>query len=604
MKKVKLQKAIAAFLTVSMTASMVLTGCGSTAASAPSTEASKASEKASEAPAQDTAETSAAVQDTAAAPQVSHDSELEIEIYDVASNFQGEQTGWFAKILKDKFNIKLNIIAPQVAGDASSLYQTRCAAGNLGDIVILDNADMQDCIEAGLVADIGKDIGSWSNLMKYNDQITAFNSAMDGVNAGSIYAIPCEMNSNGPTEYMEDTVYTCPRVLWNNYTEQGSPDLKNLDDLLALLQKIQTAHPKNDAGDNAYAITLWPDWDNTSMECVNQLTKWYGQEVNGSILLGTDNSIKPLTDKDGAYYKMLNFLYKAQKMGLVDPDSATQDWNAACDKMKQGRVGLLWYSWQYGFTNSPENGEKGQNYAAIPIADMNVYQASDTYYGDGRVWGIGSGVSDENKARILEFLDWLASPEGLTLQHDGTEGLIYTVNDDGTYTMTDDGLNRYSKDITVPDDMGGGLWQDGNDQINQWIISSYEINPNTKETYTSNLWASYIKANQTKTTTEWQSKFGADNEVKYFENNGQMNIVASINKPLAIDDTDTSLIRSECGKEICADSWKMVFASSDDDFNSMWDDMCTQLNGLGWDQLVQFDTDKYQVVVDARKAAK
>lgn len=126
-----------------------------------------------------------------------------------------------------------------------------------------------------------------------------------------------------------------PRLRWDHYVEVGAPEMKNLDDLLDTLKKIQDAYPTNEAGDKTYALSLWPDWDNTSIENVNQLTKWYGQEVNGSILLGTDNSITPLTDKDGAYYKMLKFLYKANQMGLVDPDSATQDWNAACDKMRQ-----------------------------------------------------------------------------------------------------------------------------------------------------------------------------------------------------------------------------------------------------------------------------
>ena len=58
------------------------------------------------------------------APEVSHDEEMTLEIYDVAANYQGEQIGWYGKVLKDTFNIKLNIIAPQVSGDANSLYQT------------------------------------------------------------------------------------------------------------------------------------------------------------------------------------------------------------------------------------------------------------------------------------------------------------------------------------------------------------------------------------------------------------------------------------------------------------------------------------------------
>lgn len=46
-----------------------------------------------------------------------------------------------------------------------------------------------------------------------------------------------------------------------------------------------------------------------------------------------------------------------------------------------------------------------------------------------------------------------------------------------------------------------------------------------------------------------------------------------------------------------------IFASDDAEFDQMWDDMCVTLEGLGWDQLVEFDTDKYQAVVDAREAA-
>lgn len=105
------------------------------------------------------------------APEVSHDETLQFEVYDVAANFQGVQVGWYAKEIKDRFNIELNIIAPQVSGDGNSLYQTRCASGDLGDIIILDNADMQDCVDVGLIMDISEDLPNYPNLMKYEAQI-------------------------------------------------------------------------------------------------------------------------------------------------------------------------------------------------------------------------------------------------------------------------------------------------------------------------------------------------------------------------------------------------------------------------------------------------
>ncbi len=582
-------------LATALVASM-LTACGNKAETqAPAAEA-PAAEAEAEAPA---AEEAAPAADAGEAPAISHDEELTIEMYNVAANYQGIQTGWFGKALKDELNLVVNIIAPQVSGDGEALYQTRTAAGNLGDVVLLDNADMLECVDVGLIADLSADIQKFPNLMKYWEQIELFNKDL-----GGIYAIPTEMNTNGPTVYMSETANSMPRIPWDFYTELGRPELNTTDDLLKVLADMQAAHPTNEAGDKAYGMTLWKDWDGTSIENVNQITKWYGQEVNGSVLIGADHSITPLTDKNGAYYKMLKFFYQANQLGIVDPDSATQDWNSACDKMRQKRTYLVWNNWMLGFTNSPEIGEKGANYMGMPIADMTVFQTSDYYYGSGRVFGIGSQVSEENKLRLLEFLDWYCSPEGLTLQHAGTEGLIYTVNDDGTYTLTEDGFNRFTAEIMVPEDQGGGNWTDGNNQINQWIAASIEMNPVTGETFVPDLWASTIEKNNTKTTKEWQEVYGATNEVEYMKNIGMMNPVPSVNLALAIDTTDIGLIRSQCKTLVCDTSWKAIFAANDAEFEALWDDMVTQLEGFGWNDLVAFDTAKYQPVIDARKAAQ
>ena len=540
---------------------------------------------------------------TAGAGAGDHSQEMTFEVYDVAANYQGEQTGWFGWVLKDRLNIKLNIIAPQVSGDASQLYQTRVASGDLGDIVLLDNADMQDCINAGLIMDIGDEIWNYPNLSKYKEQIEAFNGNLEGASDGSVFAIPLEMNSNGPTDYVENTVSSMPRVRWDYYVEAGSPELKTTDDLIDLLKTIQENHPTNDDGDKAYAITMWPDWDGTSIENVNQLTKWYGEEVNGSVLISGENTIRPLTDKDGAYYKMLKFFFQAQMAGIVDPDSATQDWNSACDKMRGSRVYLTWNNWMQGFTNTPANGEARKNFVPLPIDDMNVFQTSDSYYGDGRVIGIGSGVTPEEKTRILEFLDWYCSPDGLQTQHVGIQDVMYTVNADGKYELTEAGLNRFTADVEIPEEYGGGNFTDGNNNINQWIVAGIETNPDTGETYSSDYWASYVELNTTATTKEWEERFGAKDEVEYLKANDKADFVPWINMSLPSDDTDVALARSQCGKEICDASWRMVWASSEEEFDQMWDEMVTTLNGLGWESVVAFDTEKYQAVIDARVAA-
>ena len=74
---------------------------------------------------------------------------LTIDVFDSVSNYQGLQSGWFAELVKEKFNMELNLISPNVAGGGDTLYQTRSANGNLGDVIItkLDNSRLKDLVE-------------------------------------------------------------------------------------------------------------------------------------------------------------------------------------------------------------------------------------------------------------------------------------------------------------------------------------------------------------------------------------------------------------------------------------------------------------------------
>ncbi|MBN2222466.1 MAG: sugar ABC transporter substrate-binding protein, partial [Vallitaleaceae bacterium] len=150
---------------------------------------------------------------------------------------------------------------------------------------------------------------------------------------------------------------------------------------------------------------------------------------------------------------------------------------------------------------------------------------------------------------------------------------------------------------------GGGGYADGMSQINQWPLHGVSINPVTGETYSSNYWSTYLEANMTTMTNEWSEMYGAKNQVEYLINQGQLSVIPSINMILPSDSTDIALIRSQCGQITCDTSWQMIFASDEAEFNQMWEDLKVQLEGFGWKELVAFDKDKYQKVVDARTAA-
>ena len=526
---------------------------------------------------------------------------LTIDIYDAAANYHGIQTGWFAKVVKDRFNLELNIIAPQVAGN--ELYATRAEEGNLGDIVIVDKKDFSDLLKAGLVRDISDKLPECENIMKFKDQIDVYNKGLTGED-GVYYGIPSEMTDTSPTSLTDDVIYSSPMLRWDLYTEIGRPKLANLDDLLDALAKIHEIHPTNEDGDPAYPLTLWADWDGNDnmigIANVVQLTTWYGEKIKQSAILKPDNTFTEIYNRDAAYYKLTKFLNKAYQMGLVDPESGEQDWNSVMNKLSTGRADLMWYSWETGFWNSVDRLNNGTAFIFIPVADQLYYADADRYYGSDRMFGIGSMVEGEKYDRIMEFLDWYASGEGCTFQHAGIEGLNYTVNEDGTFTPYKD--NALMDNLPVPEEYGEGGFNDGNNAINQWIVSSICVNPLTGERYAQKYWQAYKDMTMTQMKKEWQEYFDAEDPVDYMKKNNQLLASPSVDFTPRPDDNDIAALRVDVNTQLCAYTWNLIFCETDDEFEAMWDEMIEQLNGFGYEQLYAYDCETYQPEVDAKLA--
>ena len=519
-----------------------------------------------------------------------------IENFNVAANYQGIQPGWFGQIVKDKFNIEINVIAPQVGGDA--LYQTRAAEGNLGDLLILEKTQWQDCIQTGLIKDISDTVYA-GNLAAFKDQIDNLNGAYEG----KIYGIPTEMMDTSPTSVSSEDIYSSPRLRWDLYNAVGAPDIKDLDGLIDTLKAMMDYAPTNDAGDPCYGMSLWPDWDGgdamLGIANVVQLTTWYGEKIKQSVILKPDGTFIPLTDKAGSYYKILQFLNHAQLAGIVDPDSPTQNWDSACAKMSAGQVYLEWYSWQSGFW-SVGHMQDGKAHRVIPIEDQIYYADADAYYGSGRVWAIGAGVDDAKYAKIMEFIEWYTSPEGLMLQHDGIEGFNYVKGDDGRlYVQNETAL---AENLPVPAEYGGAGYNDGFNKINQWIIGSNCTNPLTGEPYNATMWATYKEATDTQMVKDWRAKYGAENPVDWMIKNDKIVVSPNISVPLPSDSEDISVIRNQCNQCVIDASWKMIYAKDDAEFDDMWDEMTTELNGLGFQDLMAWDKNVYTIELEAKQA--
>ena len=146
---------------------------------------------------------------------------ITIDVYDEFSNYQGLQGGWFAKAVKDRFNMELNIIAPNVAGGGDTLFQTRSAAGNLGDLIIVNTANgkFDDLVNAGLILDCEKLVRDKAVMKNYGNAVARAN---DLVEKDGIYCFPNSISTQAATEAADWAAPTFgPYIRWDYYKALG-----------------------------------------------------------------------------------------------------------------------------------------------------------------------------------------------------------------------------------------------------------------------------------------------------------------------------------------------------------------------------------------------
>ena len=268
---------------------------------------------------------------------------ITIDVFDGLANYQGIQSGWFGKIVQDKFNMKLNIIAPNVAGGGDTLYNTRVAGGNLGDLIITDKGQkMDELIKGGLLLDASKYYGEMKSLPTYDKAVKHLNDGKDGV-----YGFPTQVSEHKPSDSSEGLDPTFgPYLRWDYYAEAGYPQINTLEDLLPVLKTMQAAHPTGDDGKKTYGFSLFKDWDGNMMVMGKQPACLYGYDEMGFVLAKADGSdYQSILDSDSAYVRSLKLYFKANQMGLVDPESTTQNYDTMFAKYQKGDVLSSWWPW-------------------------------------------------------------------------------------------------------------------------------------------------------------------------------------------------------------------------------------------------------------------
>jgi len=532
---------------------------------------------------------------------------IQMVFFSSPGNYQGVQKGWFGHLVTQKFNMSLNFVAPNVAGGGDTLYNTRVAAGNLGDLIIVPTGQKFDqLVQGGLLYDMSSVYSKMTNIKKYDAAVQNLNKGKKGT-----WAIPAQVTALKPTEPSEGLDPSFGAYLrWDYYKELGYPQMSTLEDVIPVLKEMQQKHPKAGDGKTTYGFSLFKDWDGGMMTMAMQLPRMYGYDVinNGFVFAKADGSdYQDIMDSNSLYIRALRMYCTANQQGLVDPDSPTQNYSTMFTKYQNGQILFGFWPWLVKPSfNTTQNLSAGKGFQLSPVGDQNIFSYGNSPYGGGWVFGIGSKAAEPERAAA--FLDWLYSPDGISANNGaisasaGPEGLTWQLGSDKKPELTDLGQKALlSGGATLPASWGGGTFVDGESQINAQGVTNVDIDPQTGLPYNYEFWPSVQKLMSNPVIADWQTKMGgATSDIGYLQKNNQLLVAPGTGYAPPADSPQISTIRGQARQIIIQNSWKMSLSTSDSQFNSLLKEMQTTVKGLGYDQVVKADMEYAKAQNDLR----
>ncbi len=503
------------------------------------------------------------------------DETIQLTCYSQLANYSGKLTGWFAEVLKREFNCEITIIP-----DSDGMFDTRMESGNLGDLVIFgsNGSDYQRAAKEGMLFDWNDDdiLSEYGSYVKENMPYALENNMNfnDSFGAGNVlYGFGHNVATS--TEDHEAFFYTMD-MRYDLYQAIGSPELKTMDDLFDAFVKMKEACPTDENGNETYAMSLWPDWDGNMVMYIKAFaTCYWGYDEMGFGLYDVENgTYHDALEDDGPYMKALKFFNKCYQAGLIDPNSMTQTYDQMSEKVQAG--GVFFSIFDYAGSqlyNTDAHLEDGKGMYPVVPDDATPLCYGMNVLGGNRLWTIGANT--EYPELCMAIINYLTTPEGYMTYWWGPKDLCWYYDEEGNSCLTELGESAKNdrKGTTMPDEWGGGSFNDGTFQANNTTWSKDASNPDSNgETYNADNWKSRRTEAKFDILKQWRDNTGVYDSQEYMDSkNHKVSLATSYSESDKSD--ELKIVWEQVKNCLVSESWKAIYASSDDEFDKIVADM-------------------------------
>ncbi len=533
---------------------------------------------------------------------------ITLTVFSQLANWSGEQTGWMKQILKEKFNVILNIV-PSTDG----VFETRMESGFLGDIVVFGGGadDYNRAVNAGMLYDWNEDdllseYGPYiqENMQPALEKNAALNESINGNHV--VYGFGQDVA--GSSADHASFFYTWD-IRWDLYKQLGYPEIKNMDDLLQVLINMKEICPKDDNGNETYAVSLWPDWDGDMVMYVKSFaTAYWGYDENAGLGLYDPDTgtFHPTLEENGPYLTSLKFFNKLYQNDLVDPNSMSQTFDNMTEKLSAGGVffSIFNYSGSLTYNNEEHLSQDKMMCSLVPTEASPIVYGMSTY-GGSRIWSIGSGT--EHPEKCMEIINWLCTPEGVMTYFYGPKDLCWYYDEDRNTHWTEFGQKAYfdkRNTMMIGDYEGTGDFNSGSLQINNTTWSMDAFNPDSNgERFNYKYWRSYLAASAGAIEDDWREHVGFSTIEDYMKS-GDYVIAPATTFTLASRDGEFKTTWAAVTDVIVKYSWRALYAKDDAQFDQLVSEMIAEAKSYGYDECITWSLEqaaiRHQLEQEAR----
>lgn len=511
----------------------------------------------------------------------------------------GIQEDPVAQYIKEQTGVTLNVVL-----FSNEKQQAMAASGDLYDVTRMGLQYITPLIQAGAIQSLDEYLAIAPNMAEAFPEMVNYSRGYLSNGENKMYAI-CARGKNNPSPLATSRYGNFIR--WEWYKEAGSPTIGSIDDFLNLLKTIQTNHPQTESGKKTYGISRFNDWGLNHMLSDPVIWKYCAQYGLNDVCSFNIPDLKyiDLYDDNHMYWITADMYFKANQMGLLDPETYTQKNEDYGQKIREGQVFYSSMEWDFDAGNLDLNKAGGQDkYVDVlwdDIPDFPAWVSRASEFGMAPRTFVVSSKCDETKMKaIMRLFDFLFSEDGSRSIMIGPKGVTWDYDENGVAVFTDECRQKLKENPEYLLEQGayryiGLVGQDYDafaaSQANEGKYIDLRLN------------SDYIKESMTEADKDYCEFYGVEvpleaatkreNQSTIYE--GYINLMPAEN-PTDIQRSMTKI--SDYLQQAVPD---MVFSATSEEYEEKFSQIQAELKNMGYDEVSAYFEDAWNHAISNYK---